>query len=150
MQITREEREKKKYRQQQKQMTGLCSNQPTGLYCLSNPRETVCYRRHPSGHEILADLFLFTADFVSSETHSWQAAAKSSLLISRLNTSKPVLRTSLHTPVRASAEIGPAIALHCLLLCRVKCRTLALPPVMSRSRRDSRRARHVVFEAKVA
>lgn len=32
----------KKYHQQQKQMTGLCSNQPTGLYCLSNPRDFAC------------------------------------------------------------------------------------------------------------
>lgn len=37
MQITRG----KKYQQQQKQMTGLCSNQTTGLYCLSNPRDFV-------------------------------------------------------------------------------------------------------------
>ena len=34
--------EGKKYHQQQKQMTGLCSNQPTGLYCLSNPRDFAC------------------------------------------------------------------------------------------------------------
>lgn len=33
--------------QQQKPMTGLCSNQTTGLYCLSNPRDVVCYHCLP-------------------------------------------------------------------------------------------------------
>lgn len=57
-------KEKKKYQQQQKQMTGLCSNQTTGLYCLSNPWDFVCYRCYPSGHEILVDISLCSWLFV--------------------------------------------------------------------------------------
>ena len=62
-------REEKKCHQQQKLVRGLCSNQTTGLYCLSNPRDCLLSLPSQCPWNLVDPLLM--VDFVSSNTNFW-------------------------------------------------------------------------------